>query len=317
MKKKMLSMLLMLALALGVLAGCGAQTNDAAGRDNGVFYDTPNEKVEIAAEGLYSTVESTPATGKTALVTEQKLIKTASIDAQTEDMDALLAELNTQIDALGGYVENREVYNGGAYSGRHTSRHASMTIRVPVENLNALVQQVQGIANVTRHNENVDDVTLRYVDTASHKAALETEYDRLMALLEKAETMSDLLEIEARLTDVRYELENITSQLRVYDNKITYATVNLSIEEVQKLTPTEAPTFGQRISRGFMDSLESVGEGLTDFLVFLLTNSPQLLLWAAVITGVVFLIRHIRRKRKAAREEKRQMPGEEGKKTEG
>lgn len=325
MKKKMPAMLLCLILALSVLAGCSARTNDAAELNSGGFYVEPgasNEKMEIAADGLYSTVESTPATGKTALVTEQKLIKTASIDAQTEDMDTLLAELGAQIDTLGGYVENREVYNGSTYSNRNTSRYASMTIRVPVENLNALVQQVQGIANVTRHNENVDDVTLHYVDTASHKAALETEYDRLLVLLEKAETMSDLLEIEARLTDVRYELENITSQLRVYDNKITYATVNLSIEEVQKLTPVAEPTLGQRISGGFVESLEDVGEGLMDFLVFLLANSPRILLWAVIILGAFFLIRQIRRKKreKKQREQEvrsRQQPTDETGKTEG
>ncbi len=313
-KKRLLSLLLLLAFALSLFAGCSASPGDADyAMNEGIRFD---EKMEIAADGLYSTAESVSSTDTETLVSEQKLIKTASIDAQTEDMDTLLAELSAQINKLGGYVENREVYNGSAYN-RNVRRWASMTIRVPVENLDELVQQVQGIANVTRHNENVDDVTLRYVDTASHKAALEAEYDRLLALLEKAENMSDLLEIEARMTDVRYELENITSQLRIYDNKITYATVNLSIEEVQKLTPVEEPTLGQRISNGFMDSLEAVGEGLLNFLVFLLANSPRILLWGGIVLAVFFLFRYIRRKKRSRKQ--RQMearPADEGNRTE-
>ncbi|MBE6945845.1 MAG: DUF4349 domain-containing protein [Ruminococcaceae bacterium] len=319
MKKKMLALLLLLAFALTTLAGCSQSANRADYDMNGdAFYS--EEKMEMVTDGylgvagVSDSVAETTGTNKN-LVTEQKLIKTVSIDTQTEDMDTLLNELSIQIDRLGGYVENREVYNGSAYS-RNVSRWASLIVRVPVENLNQLVQEVQGVSNVIRHNENVDDVTLRYVDTASHKAALETEYDRLMVLLEKAETMADLLEIEARLTDVRYELENITSQLRVYDNKITYATVNLSIEEVQKLTPVAEPSVGQRISGGFMESLADVGEGLLDLLVFLLANSPQILLWAAILLGVFFLIRYMRRKKRARKQREqenrsRQIPGEE------
>ena len=54
----------------------------------------------------------------------------------------------------------------------------------------------------------MDDVTLRYVDVDSHKKALETEQERLLALLEKAENVEDIITIENRLSDVRYELEN-------------------------------------------------------------------------------------------------------------
>ena len=65
----------------------------------------------------------------------------------------------------------------------------------------------------------MDDVTLRYVDVDSHKKALETEQERLLALLEKAENVEDIITIENRLSDVRYELENYESQIRLLDNQ--------------------------------------------------------------------------------------------------
>ena len=68
-------------------------------------------------------------------------------------------------------------------------------------------------------------MTLQYVDLESHKKALTTEQDRLIELMEQAETVEDIITIEGRLSEVRYQLESMESQLRTYDNKIDYSTV--------------------------------------------------------------------------------------------
>ena len=216
--------------------------------------------------------------------------------AETEDLDALTAALNQQIAALGGYVEDQHVYNGSTYSSRRY-RSASLTIRVPAEDADSFTEQVSGLANVVSKEKNLEDVTLRYVATESRLTALETEEARLLELLAQADNMTDLLEIEERLTDVRYELENTASQKRLYDNQIDYATIYLSIEEVQEYTPVEDPTLWERISGGFMDSLKGLGEGALDLLVWLIVCSPYLAVLAVVILCLVLLVKRIRRKR--------------------
>ena len=147
------------------------------------------------------------------------------------------------------------------------------------------------MANVVSQNLRREDITLKYVATSSRITALETEEARLLELLSKAETMEDLLEIEARLTDVRYELENHASQLRLYDNQIDYATIYLYIEEVQEYTPVEEPGFFQRIQTTFSGSLEGLGDGFVDITVFLVGNSPYILVFAAM-AFVIFKLIH-------------------------
>ena len=146
---------------------------------------------------------------------------------------------------------------------------------------------ISGFANVTSQNVSREDITLQYTATSNRVTALETEEARLLELLAEAETMSDLLEIEARLTDVRYELENFASQLRLYDNQVDYATVYFYISEVQEYTPVEDPTFFERIKDTFSDALEGLGDGVVDLTVFLVGNSPYLLVFG--ILGFVIL----------------------------
>ena len=124
--------------------------------------------------------------------------------------------------------------------------------------------------------------------------------DFLLELLAKAENMSDLLEIEARLTDVRYELESVTSQLRVLANQVDYATVYLYISQVKVYTETEEQTVWQRIGSGFKENLRDIGENAVDFSVWVVTYSPQLLLWAVIAAVVITVIKKKRQKRRVS-----------------
>ena len=132
------------------------------------------------------------------------------------------------------------------------------------------------------------------------------EEARLLELLSQAETMTDLLEIEARLSEVRSELENYASQKRLYDNQIDYATIYIAIEEVQEYTPTEEPSLWERIRDGFKDNLEGVGEGLLDVLVWFIVSIPTLVVLAVVVLILVLIVRRIRRRRKAKKTAKQQ-----------
>lgn len=294
--RKYLSVLLSLLLLCALLAGCGssAKSTAAAPREMAA-YDSAAEEYAVA-ETAAGALADNGSTGSTTLPESRKWIVTVSMTAETEDLDALTAALNQQIAALGGYVEDQHVYNGSTYSSRRY-RSASLTIRVPAEDADSFTEQVSGLANVVSKEKNLEDVTLRYVATESRLTALETEEARLLELLAQADNMTDLLEIEARLTDVRYELENTASQKRLYDNQIDYATIYLSIEEVQEYTPVEEPTLWERISGGFMDSLKGLGEGALDLLVWLIVCSPYLAVLAVVILCLVLLVKRIRRKR--------------------
>lgn len=302
MKKqnRLLALTLALLLALSLTA-CGAKSNGTAAADAAPMAAGSGENSMMAAAedgAVRQEALSTDTSADTAQLPEsRKWIVTMYVTAETEDLDSMTASLNETISGLGGYVEDQSIYNGSAYATRRY-RSASLTVRIPAEQADGFIQQVSGYANIVTQEKNLDDVTLQYVDTESRLTALETEEARLLELLAQAETMSDLLEIESRLTDVRYELESAASQLRLYDNQIDYATIYLTIEEVREYTPVEEPTLWERISGGFVDSLKGLGNGILDLGVWVVVSSPYLVVYGLILAGVLLLIRKLRRRRK-------------------
>ena len=220
-----------------------------------------------------------------------------SLEAETEAMDDLLASVVQRVEELGGYIEDRNIYNGSSYA-TGVNRYANLTIRIPADRLDEFVVQVSQVSNITSNRETTEDVTLAYVDTQSRIVALETEQARLLELLAKAENMEDLLLIESRLTDVREELERVNSQLRLYDNLVNYGTIHLNITEVRQYTVVEEEpeTVWERIGSGFMKSLKGLGNGITEVFVFLVVALPYLAVIALVALGVALLVKRRGRK---------------------
>lgn len=298
--KKLLALTLSLILVAALLIGCGAKSEAMAGSSGTAadrYYDSGSGNYESKEEISTSTSNSITS----AEVPMQKLVRKMWINAETEDLDALLQQVDEKMAALGGYAEKREVYHGSPSASRRY-RRATITVRVPADRLGAFTDAVTGISNVTSSTESADDITLSYIATQSRITALETEQTRLLELLAKAENMDTLLKIESRLTDVRTELEKVTSQLRLYDNMVNYATVYLELSEVKEYTVvTEPETVWERIGTGFMESLKNLGDFFTELFVSVVVGLPYLVVVAVLVVALVLILRA--RKKKAKKNE--------------
>lgn len=280
---RLLSLLLSLLLIVTVFAGCSAEV-----RDEG--YENMNPTV--AGDGIYENGGANE--GSSGVEENRKLIRTVTIDAETADLDGILADLDVQLAQVGGYVQDKTVRNGKS----GTTRYATLTLRIPAQHLDRFVGHVEGSTNILSSSEKAEDVTLKYTATQSRIIALETEEARLLELLAKAETLNDLLTLEAKLADVREELETVKSQLKLYDSLVDYSTVNLTITEVKEYTVVEEeePTAWERISTGFVSSLKGVWNILTELFIFLIIALPYLVIPAVIVILVIVLRRRKQKK---------------------
>lgn len=290
-------------------APAGAENKTATGDGAQMADDNSGTVTATATESGGDTGTGSDTTGNTEGTAEtvkddtaRKLITTVNISAETEDLDSLLASVNAKVKALGGYVESSSVSNGNSQiDTADDTRSASLTIRIPAEQLDGFVDEVQKESNITQQSRDVQDVTLNYVDTQSHQKALKAEEKRLMEIMDKASTVEDIMAVEQQLTDVRYQLESIESQLRVYDNQINYSTVYLDVQEVGTYTEAQPQDLGEKIAVGFIRNLKAVYHGILNACVWILIHSPQLAVLAVLILLIVKAVRRHHRKKLAAK----------------
>ena len=301
---KVVVLAMLLSLSLTACGSADSAFESIANNASGAVSDDLYYDNDYKTESAWEESEWDDGSDKSESVSSnRKLIKTVDLTAETYEFDELVSTVEKRVAELGGYMENASVHT--KYS---DLKYGDFVIRIPVNKMDKFVMEFAEISNITDKDTSQKDVTLSYVDMESHKAALEAEEKSLLNLLENAASIEDIIALQSRLTDVRYQIESMESQLRTMDNLIEYATINLYIEEVETYTPVEDPSMGERISTGFKSSLDDVITGAENFVVFILANSPILIIWAvliAIFALVIRLIVKISIKKMEASEEKR------------
>lgn len=319
MKKRIVFSCIAVLLVLTLLAGCAAKNDRGEvsyATGNSYDYAKPAEEPAAAEESVdmnWETDDVSTATdgeldnpASVALV-GRKIIETAYLSVQTLDYDAFIPNLNEVVSTLGGYVQSSST-SGRGYDSSSRMRWANIVVRVPNDKLKTFLSQMSEIGNVVNASTNAEDVTLNYVDTESRLSSFRTEQETLMGLLEKAQSMEDILTIQQRLTEVRYQIESYESTLRTLDDQINYSTVTIDIQEVERQTPVVEETPGEEISRKFRESLEDVGDGFVNFGVWFVGNLPEIVVWVVIVGGlttVIVLICRGGKKRRAKRAARR------------
>ena len=237
--------------------------------------------------------------------TEQKLIKTVNMSAETTEFDTLVADVRAKTESAGGYVENSDI--GGNY-GMDMTRYAYLVLRIPADQLDNFVNGLKDTTNVRSFSENTEDVTLQYTDLDTHIKALREELDALFSMMEQATSMEDILAIQSQITEVRYE--NYESQLRVYDNQVNYSTIYLDLYEVTRESSTTGKTFGDRVYTRWNDNLYRMGQGFQNFLIGFLGGLPILVPVVIVCVAAFMVVRRILRKRKDRKKGKQKSDSE-------
>lgn len=300
MKKKSLALVMLLMLSL-LLSACGGSSMESANSGSAAFDKVadaaPMESAEMSVESPMSSVNSDIYND-----TGNKIIRTASLHIQTTDFDASVSALGSLTEANGGYYETAEVQGGGYYD-TYARRSAYYVVRIPKENFTAFLNGAGGIGHLYSIVEGTDDVGEVYYDTEARLATLTTKRDRLLALLEEATEMEDIITLEDALSDVTYEIEMHTASLRKYDSLINYSTFTISINEVVRIVEEPGPedSFGVKLMSNLKEGFTRFGENLQDFVLWVANNLIGLVVFAAIIVVAVIVVRRQIRRRRAKR----------------
>ena len=342
MNAKRLTALLLAGLMMLSLCACGSsakQTSAAAAPEAAYYsYDTaeaeeayyeagaemPMAAPAEAAAGLAvsgSNAANAKATGREGGSdapedSPEKIIYSSNVTVETTTFDETVANVAEMVERYGGWIESSSISGSNYYQtarGNAASRYASYTLRIPSVNFDAMMNGISELGNVPYSHVYTENVTAQYYDVQARLTAYTAQEQRLLEMMELAESVEDVITIEEHLTEIRYKIESLQTSLNNWDRRVSYSTVYLEVQEVHEYTPEELvnPSFGEELAAALKNGLRNAGQFLKDLLVFLVEVLPVLVILVPIVWFLVWLIRRIvkkSRERKQIRKEKKAAP---------
>lgn len=267
---------------------------------------------QSALGGDKGKTESGQTDGSTSvdLENERKLIMDGNVQLETLDFDSSIKEMDQLIKDFKGFAETRTVRGKSDHS--RALRTANYIIRVPAESFDAVLKNMGSVGTVLESNSQGTDITDRYYDSQTRVKSLKIQEQTLLDILAKAEKLEDVITLESRLAEIRYEVESIENTLKNYDRLVSFSRITVYIQEVDEITetPPVEKKLSERISSAFTRSLKDFRISFENFLVWFVGSFISLLFVAAVIIILWLLLR--RRSRKVTEYQKyRQQVGTE------
>ena len=294
MKNFKFSYLLVLFLVFNLIfAGCSSNKNESATEE--VQNSAPDMATDSGSVAPQPEMEGIDYISDPKSIEPDKIITTVSIYMQTKDFMPTVEKLNSLIEKHKGYIETSNIsYNNYVYSS--ALKRSEYTIRIPRENLSNFKKELTEIGNIISENTSKMDITKQYRDTQSRLKVLETKEARILALLEKAEKMEDIIALENQLSTIIYDKENLTANIMNMDDSVNYSTVNFQLEEVAKLSSGDniKTPFGTRVMNALKESAYYAGRFFEDAVIALIYFFP----YGIVISIIGYLVLKIIRRRK-------------------
>ncbi len=342
--KKTLAMLLAMLMLLGVMTGCAAQAKAEAYADDSYnykgSYDMPTadgfkqevmeepmeapmmEEAEVESEFVEFSTTSQEIADQAMSVEEvktyaEKIIYSGHVYMETTEFDQAITELDQAIKSYGGFVQESRVNGNTRYNSDGSTtvvdRWGYYVVRIPTEKFDAFMTLADGIGNVTNSSRTAENVTSQYTDYEARLSSLYTQEERLLNMLEESGDLESLIQLEARLSEVRYEIESIERNLRNLDQRLAYSTVTLELREVEIYTPTVPVkrTFGEKLADAFADGWSGFVRGLQNFIVNIARSLPGLVLFVVIAAAVVLTVVRLFKRRKAKKAKAAEQPKNE------
>ncbi len=257
-------------------------------------YDAaPMAAAKTAATGSGDSGESLPE------IDPEKIIYSGDATLETESFEDTVEAVRRLIADCGGFVESSSLSGSNYYSAR--LRTASFTLRVPSGKFTEIMSSFSGFGNVPYSHTYTENISARYYDTAARLTAYETQEQRLLQMMEQAETVSDLVTIEDRLTELRYQIESLKSTLNRWDRQVSYSSISLEIREVREYTPEAELSFGEQLVRSLRQGWTNAAAFCKAALLWLLEALPVFVLLVVLVLIARVLIRRRIKKRRASK----------------
>ena len=289
--------LLILAILGVALSACASAGSSAAMPEPPAKGGTTNGQgdgaVPLPAVGQDGTGTSSATGNDVGAVDDARIIRTGTMDLQVSDVTAAVKAARAAILAMGGYVGASNAGTDG------DTPFAEISYRVPSNRWEDALAELRVLGGLTTkvvsEQTQAVEVTAQIVDLEARIRNLEASETALQGIAANATKISDVLEIQAQLTNVRGEIEQLKAQLKDLNDRASYATVSVRygvpIVAVQVATKDWQPgTAVDQASASLISTLQALPDAGIWFVIVWL---PILLVLGTFIGVGVFVARRL------------------------
>ncbi len=281
-----------------LITGCGAASYYVAEDAAYEYVDSDQHAPEYAmADEAGRGVDGKVLGGTVGEASLRHVIRNGSLSLTVDDTRETIREISGMINDKGGIVSSSNIYEV-----REGQYNADLTLRVPVNLFDSTMDQLETFGKVTRRDTGMDDVTMQYIDLQSRLANQEAQEARLVEILEMAETVEEVLEVERELYRVRGEIESMSAQLTYLTDQVSFSTIYLSLREETIPTGTISPNpfhnLGQRIVQAFTGSINVVLSAVSFIVLAFVALIPVLILVGIFVALIWLLVRKLKNRKK-------------------
>lgn len=218
---------------------------------------------------------------------ESKVVTNVYMSIETLEFESSVVKLEESVKKQGGYIENSNIgYNN--YIGREVYKSGNFTARIPSEKEDAFKKEMAELGNKTSESTSKADITKAYSDTETKLKVLEVKEQRILAIMEQATDIEDIIKLEDSLNETIYEKEQLKSEISSMDNQVSLSTVEVSLLEVERYSTGDTPDTGfwKKVSDAFKNSFYVFGVVLEKLVIFTIYMIPFALLGIAIYIGI-------------------------------
>jgi hypothetical protein len=275
-------MLLLVCIAVVLAAGCmgipAGKSDSSSFPQNTVPLSDINERLQAGSkmangENTAPVPANAPAdSGSGTLTPDTKIIKTATLTVEVNDVPGSVEFLKNLAAQKGGYLSSTNVQKN--YNNRLTG---TVIIRVPAKEFETTLTGVQAIGTVKSVSTQGQDVTEEYVDLQAQKTAYQNQLAQYNEIMKKAVKVEDVITVQQQIDRVQVQLNRLDGRLKYLDNRIDLSTITVNLQEPEPVGGESSHTFVSTINEGISGFF-----GMIDALIIIfLTLLPIIIIGGA------------------------------------
>ncbi|MEO8665542.1 MAG: DUF4349 domain-containing protein [Ignavibacteria bacterium] len=297
---------LFLLVSLILLNGCSTKNKDLSNTESpktvtsetGISDDqrsgASSDKFKVSDGTLSKVLYNKPVEEKIPSQLNRMIIKNGTINIEIEKFDESEKRITEEVFKVNGYITNSN--SSIDASGK---KQGVIQVRIPADKYDSFIQSISSVGKVMSQKISGNDVTEEFIDLeARQKTQKELEKRLLELLSEKTARLTDVVEVEEKLSDVRENIERTEGRMRFLKDQSSFSTLSVSLFEPSLLQTSSGGGFFYEIGQAFKKGLNGFTEVLAGLVTFIVAFTPVLIF--AFIIFIIIRKSLISRKKKSA-----------------